>query len=480
MGAEQSSVPGGGTESFHVLRVQENSPGAKAGLEAYFDFIVAVEGTRLNKDDSTLRNMLQSNENKPLKMTVYNSKRNDSRVVELTPTSLWGGNGLLGVSIRFCSFQGANENVWHVLEVMPGSPAAIAGLQSDVDFIIGSEVMLSDGDDFFALVESHDGKPLKLFVYNTVTDGCREIEITPNSNWGGEGALGCGIGYGYLHRIPSATDIPRATGSEAFTVTTETPPHQPAARVAPSADGFSDVPLGVPSPVQHTAPTTVGVEPAMAALDLSEPSSLSRDTMGPSPTIQLVAPTVSVGSTPAYASQNFQLAGQPAPVSVAAPLVPVNATAPTGIVPPVVVPGSSTAPVVPVGAAAPMVSVGAAAPIVPVGAAASAIPVGTAAPIVPIGAAAPMVPVVAAAPFSQVSAAAPIAPVGGSAPIAPVGVTPPSVPLVQPVISLPSFSAANPSSYTMPPAVANAPLGQPDMANVTASSASPSTQPPDV
>jgi hypothetical protein len=28
---------------------------------------------------------------------------------------MWGGQGLLGVSIRFCSFEGANENVWHIL-----------------------------------------------------------------------------------------------------------------------------------------------------------------------------------------------------------------------------------------------------------------------------------------------------------------------------------------------------------------------------
>lgn len=26
--------------------------------------------------------------------------------------------------------------------------------------------------------------------------------LTPNADWGGEGSLGCGIGYGYLHRIP--------------------------------------------------------------------------------------------------------------------------------------------------------------------------------------------------------------------------------------------------------------------------------------
>ena len=31
------------------------------------------------------------------------------------PSNTWGGQGLLGVSIRFCSFEGAAENVWHVL-----------------------------------------------------------------------------------------------------------------------------------------------------------------------------------------------------------------------------------------------------------------------------------------------------------------------------------------------------------------------------
>lgn len=34
MGGSQSvEVPGGGTEGYHVLRVQENSPGSTAGLE---------------------------------------------------------------------------------------------------------------------------------------------------------------------------------------------------------------------------------------------------------------------------------------------------------------------------------------------------------------------------------------------------------------------------------------------------------------
>lgn len=30
--------------------------------------------------------------------------------------------------------------------------------------------------------------------------------MVPNSAWGGEGCLGCDIGYGYLHRIPVSVD----------------------------------------------------------------------------------------------------------------------------------------------------------------------------------------------------------------------------------------------------------------------------------
>lgn len=52
------------------------------------------------------------------------------------------------------------------------------------------------------MIESSENKQLKLFVYNYELDNVREVLLTPNSAWGGEGSLGCGIGYGYLHRIP--------------------------------------------------------------------------------------------------------------------------------------------------------------------------------------------------------------------------------------------------------------------------------------
>uniref|UniRef100_H0XFS1 Golgi reassembly stacking protein 2 n=1 Tax=Otolemur garnettii TaxID=30611 RepID=H0XFS1_OTOGA len=232
MGSSQSvEIPGGGTEGYHVLRVQENSPGHRAGLEPFFDFIVSINGSRLNKDNDTLKDLLKANVEKPVKMLIYSSKTLELRETSVTPSNMWGGQGLLGVSIRFCSFDGANENVWHVLEVESNSPAALAGLRPHSDYIIGADTVMNESEDLFSLIETHEAKPLKLYVYNTDTDNCREVIITPNSAWGGEGSLGCGIGYGYLHRIPTR---PFEEGKKISLPGQMTP-------ITPLKDGFTEV-----------------------------------------------------------------------------------------------------------------------------------------------------------------------------------------------------------------------------------------------
>uniref|UniRef100_A0A672SN05 Golgi reassembly-stacking protein 1-like n=1 Tax=Sinocyclocheilus grahami TaxID=75366 RepID=A0A672SN05_SINGR len=182
----------------------------KAGLEPFFDFIISIGHNRLNQENEMLKDLLKANVEKPVKMEVYSTKTMRIRELEVVPSNMWGGQGLLGASVRFCSFQGANENVWHVLDVEPNSPAALAGLQEHSDFIVGADQVLQDSEDFFSLIEAHEGKPLKLLVYNTETDNCREVVVTPNGAWGGEGSLGCGIGYGYLHRIPARPDGPKS------------------------------------------------------------------------------------------------------------------------------------------------------------------------------------------------------------------------------------------------------------------------------
>lgn len=170
-----------------MWQVQDNSPGQVAGLEAFFDFIIAIDNIRLDQDNDTLKELLKSNANKTIKVTVYSSKTQTVRELNLTPNAEWGGQGLLGVSIRFCSFEGANENVWHILEVHPSSPAEVAGLRSFTDYIIGADSILHESEDLFSLIESHEERPLKLYVYNTDDDTCRDVTIKPQSKWGGEG-----------------------------------------------------------------------------------------------------------------------------------------------------------------------------------------------------------------------------------------------------------------------------------------------------
>ena len=56
-------------------------------------------------------------------------------------------------------------------------PAELAGLRSHTDYIIGADSVLHESEDLFTLIEAHEGRPLKLYVYNTETDHCREVQL---------------------------------------------------------------------------------------------------------------------------------------------------------------------------------------------------------------------------------------------------------------------------------------------------------------
>lgn len=94
----------------------------------------------------------------------YFSKTQTVRQTQIIPSQNWGGQGLLGVSIRFCSFEGANQNVWHIVSVQPNSPAERAGLHSNTDYVLGAESVLQHADDLIALVQANIGKSIKVFL----------------------------------------------------------------------------------------------------------------------------------------------------------------------------------------------------------------------------------------------------------------------------------------------------------------------------
>ena len=94
--------------------------------------------------------------------------------------------------------------------------------------------LLFDGPDEFGEIVQHNcNRPVRLYVYNARTEEVREVMITPDRHWGGDGCLGCGVGSGYLHQLPQSRTrvIPfkpspaaKATGGDESPAPPATPP----------------------------------------------------------------------------------------------------------------------------------------------------------------------------------------------------------------------------------------------------------------
>ena len=200
MGNETSSEYCG----YRVLSVQKNSPGYEAGLDPYFDFVVAANNVQLLSEDNEFLDIIAAHAGKDLELIVYNSKRDETRMCTIKPRNDWGGQGLLGITIRFDSFENANENVIHILSVQPGSPAALAGIKADDDYVLGTaEMVFHDMEELALCFEANINNAIPVYVYSASTDAVRVVNITPNTNWGGFGIFGCDVGHGYLHRLPT-------------------------------------------------------------------------------------------------------------------------------------------------------------------------------------------------------------------------------------------------------------------------------------
>lgn len=114
----------------------------------------------------------------------------------------------LGLSLQYSPLSLA-ANIWHVLDVPANSPADVAGLLPYSDYILGSpEGPLYGEGGLGELVEDFIGRPMRLYVYNNEYNVTREVTIQPSRDWGGQGALGCVLGYGALHRLPAPLSEP--------------------------------------------------------------------------------------------------------------------------------------------------------------------------------------------------------------------------------------------------------------------------------
>ena len=265
MGAGESSPADevvGHEYGFRVHRVEKNSPGEAAGLESILDYIVVANGVRLDSDDGSFVRAIQESKGKEMHLVVFNTHTLETRETTLCPADDWGGTGLLGITIRFDLAHALDKHTLHVLEVYPSSPASEAGLDSYNDYVLGVGDLLFDGpDDFGEIILLNQGRPVRLFVYSALSQSVREVMITPNEHWGGEGCMGAGVGSGYLHTLPPRRRR-RDPPTPKHKVGAEAGGAEAAAAAVAVADGDGDaVPVGVaeaggqPALAEHPVPS---------------------------------------------------------------------------------------------------------------------------------------------------------------------------------------------------------------------------------
>jgi len=199
MGGSQSDQNGG----YRIFKVNPKSPADEAGLEVFFDYILEINGEKLDSNQKDFFNRVVANENKEMALTIYSIKTNETRQLKIVPRQ-WGGTGLLGATVRYDHFDIQDNGGIRVLDVFPNSPAHIGGLVGFKDFLLGTpEFIFRDVDELVDIVNRSINKEVKINVYNVDLETTREVTIVPNTEWGGDGCLGCDIGTGLLHRMPT-------------------------------------------------------------------------------------------------------------------------------------------------------------------------------------------------------------------------------------------------------------------------------------
>lgn len=192
----------GNIYGFQVLRNSSTS----LQLEPWFDFIIGINGRTLDSGDPNLfATELRNCAGSTISLGVYGVKGALIREIYCTVPP---DASSLGLTLQWAPL-GVADDVWHILDVMPNSPADVAGLLPYGDYVVGSPERNLHGEAALGeLVEAFLDRSLRLWVYNHEYDVTRMVTITPARNWGGDGALGCVLGYGALHRVPAPLTEP--------------------------------------------------------------------------------------------------------------------------------------------------------------------------------------------------------------------------------------------------------------------------------
>ncbi|AMD19496.1 HCL655Cp [Eremothecium sinecaudum] len=261
-------IPGNDTNtSIHGLRVVKSEE-SQLQLQSFFDSIVGINNQPiptitnqhgfLYPDYNSIFRILNNSCGNSVQFNVWSAKGGFYRdeyihitpktAVEDVPLNNDGEDSThvifesLGFAVQWTPLI-ASTYTYHVLNInLAEGPAQLAGLVPGEDYIIGCQdgLLATGGETILQdIVRSRTNQDLVLYVYNLEVDCVRPVTV----HIGSDGRLGCGVGYGFIHRIPppkSNYNFEVGQNSEAFIparalqsqpiATTNAPPQQHTAR----------------------------------------------------------------------------------------------------------------------------------------------------------------------------------------------------------------------------------------------------------
>ena len=94
----------------------------------------------------------------------------------MQPSDTWGGEGLLGLVIRFDTMKQAEEHCVHILDIHANSPAHQAGLVANEDYLLGTQdTVLKTYGDLEQLLAKYNNHSVTLVVFNAINRSVREV-----------------------------------------------------------------------------------------------------------------------------------------------------------------------------------------------------------------------------------------------------------------------------------------------------------------
>ena len=181
-------------------------------MTEFLDYIIdisnSVDSAPFTGNYNEFFKIVQDSEDQKATMKVYNILNRKVRTVTIIPSKKWeNSDSLLGALVRYEEYASAFERVLRVAKVHPNSPASVAGLQQDSDYILGSpQYLYTDLNELANFIEMTQEKEtiksLELYVFSSQTNSVRSTLIIPNKNWGGPGHLGCEFALGILNYLP--------------------------------------------------------------------------------------------------------------------------------------------------------------------------------------------------------------------------------------------------------------------------------------